>query len=304
MHQIRHRPSVAGAIVLIGAVTLTLVTNWDPIANGHPSYLVLYFGSLVLGGWLAWSGWTAAVEEARPVRSTLATVGLLVLAGIAVWLSPFGAEEVALEAMSGTAGVTLTETATRVVFDPDGEEPLSALLFRPGARVDARSYARTLLPIAEVGHRVVILKEPLGIAFLSLGALDSAVEDNPDIDTWVVGGHSLGGVAASADAQSESTDGLLLWASYPASDISDVDDLEVASVYGTNDGLSTPERVEASAEDLPDSTTFSRIEGAIHAHFGDYGVQPGDGEPAVDRASAQSEIAASSVQLLDRLVSP
>ena len=47
------------------------------------------------------------------------------------------------------------------------------MFFQPGARVDPRAYAAILRPLAESGHVVVIVKQPLGIAFLATGALDA-----------------------------------------------------------------------------------------------------------------------------------
>ncbi|MFB0839367.1 hypothetical protein ACETK3_15300 [Arthrobacter sp. E44] len=39
----------------------------------------------------------------------------------------------------------------------------------------------------------------------------------------------------------------------------------------------------------------------MHAFFGDYGNQPGDGEPGVSRQAAQQQIAAATVAFLGRL---
>lgn len=302
MKRLRKRPSIIGAAGLVVAVLWVLAVNWDPVASGHPSYLIFYFGSLALGAWLAWRWIVAPAEPAHTARSLIAAVLLLALAGLALWLSPLGADENALEALASADGVTVTESATRIVFKPATVDPTHALIFHAGARVDSRAYARTLLPLAQDGHRVVILKEPLGIAFLSLGFVDSEIDAHPEIEQWVVGGHSLGGVVASSDARTPRIDGLLLWASYPASDISDLQSFEVASVYGTNDGLSEPETVEASAVDLPPSTAFTEIEGAIHSHFGDYGPQPGDGEPGIEREAAQAEIVEASLSLLHAVI--
>ena len=42
-------------------------------------------------------------------------------------------------------------------------------------------------------------------------------------------------------------------------------------------------------------------EGAVHSYFGDYGEQPGDGTPTVDRATAQRQIVAATVAFLNAL---
>ena len=43
---------------------------------------------------------------------------------------------------------------------------------------------------------------------------------------------------------------------------------------------------------------FVRIKGAIHAYFGDYGSQRGDGSPTITRKTAQEVIAAETIKLL------
>jgi hypothetical protein len=301
MRWLSGRPSLVGAVALAASCGWVLATNWDPIVHGHPSYLALYFGLLAAGAALAVTG---SVRGRSPRRgwSLAASVGLLFLTGAALWLSPFAADDSALAALERPPdSVRVVESWTSILIEPESSQPAVGVVFHPGARVDARAYARILLPLAYSGFQVVIVKEPLGIAFLSSGFLGSWAEVNPEVGRWVVGGHSLGGVAASTQAVAESTDGLMLWASYPAEDISDEASLEVASLYGTNDGLSVPERVEASASDLPASAQLLAVEGAIHAYFGDYGSQPGDGEPAVDRETAQRQIVEASRDFLEDL---
>ena len=46
------------------------------------------------------------------------------------------------------------------------------------------------------------------------------------------------------------------------------------------------------------------IEGAIHAFFGDYGEQPGDGVATIDRGEAQTQIAQNTRALLASLPPP
>jgi pimeloyl-ACP methyl ester carboxylesterase len=168
--------------------------------------------------------------------------------------------------------------------------------------VDVRATAAVLRPLAEAGYLVVALKEPLGIALTSPGQSASAMAAFDGVERWAVGGHSLGGVAASsfAAAHDDEVDGLLLHASYPLGDMSDAD-LVVASVSGSADGLTTPADVDASRADLPAATTFTEVDGAVHAFFADYGPQPGDGTPTASREQAQAEIVAASLALLDEL---
>jgi hypothetical protein len=39
----------------------------------------------------------------------------------------------------------------------------------------------------------------------------------------------------------------------------------------------------------------------VHAFFGDYGEQPGDGEPGISREEAQQQIVTESLRFMDQL---
>jgi hypothetical protein len=173
--------------------------------------------------------------------------------------------------------------------------PTTGLVFVPGARVDPRAYAHILRPLAQAGYLVTVVKDPFGIAFADASHPERVMQAHPEIAHWVVAGHSLGGVTAASFAQSHPSvgsapvAGLVLWASYPAA-VVDRTDLTVTSVSGELDGLSTPAEVAASKVDLPASTKFVVVPGAVHSWFGDYGLQPGDGTPTGNRDEAQAAI--------------
>lgn len=307
----------AVAIVGILVVIWACMTEWGGIVHGHPAYAILLVVTLI--GCVAVAALTLRAVRARiamrrgwrrGIRLTAMVVGVLWIAAVA-WLRPHTAVEPALAAMNSDAAVSVTESATEIVMTPTGESEATAVFFQPGALVDARAYAAVLRPLAEAGHTVVIPKQPLGIAFFALGAFDGARPEFPDVEGWVVGGHSLGGTVAAIEA--DSTDvaadptapapavGLLLYASYPASDISGSLSAAVASISGTQDGLATPEKVAASRADLPADTVFTVIEGASHAQFGAYGPQSGDNEPEISDADAREQISEASVTFVASL---
>ena len=70
-------------------------------------------------------------------------------------------------------------------------------------------------------------------------------------------------------------------------------------MFGTDDAIATPDEIEESAAELPPTTRFTEIEGAIHAYFGDYGAQRGDGTASVDRDATQQAIAEATVGFLE-----
>ncbi|HXV94188.1 MAG TPA: alpha/beta hydrolase, partial [Pseudonocardia sp.] len=178
----------------------------------------------------------------------------------------------------------------------------AGVVFHPGARVDPRAYLALLRPLAERGHLVVVVKAPFDFGLLAVGAAGAAADAHLEVDRWVVGGHSLGGVAAArfAAGGDPRVRGVLFWASYPADDLSG-SGLAVASVSGGRDGLTTPQDVAENRPLLPPGAELVVVPGAVHAHFGDYGPQPGDGRPGVDRETAQAEIVSATIAFVDDL---
>lgn len=295
------------SIVALGVVAWACITSWGAIVHGHPAYAILLSITALLGLLGLWRTTRARVRRRGwrvAGRVTLIVLGAIGIA-IVAWLRPFTAVEPALAAMDSDASVTVTETATSVELTPSNVSNENGVFFQPGAKVDARAYAAVLRPIAEAGTTVVIVKQPLSIGFLALGGLDAARAEHPEITGWIVAGHSLGGTVAAMQAeegQSASVApaiGLMLFASYPATDISDSLTISVASISGSQDGLSTPADIEESRRNLPADATFTIVDGACHAQFGDYGPQPGDGTPTITNDQARGQISAAAVKFVN-----
>jgi dienelactone hydrolase len=233
---------------------------------------------------------------ARGIAGRLVVLGFV---AVLVWLNPFPYQPG--NAAAPASSVTTTEDATSITLSPEGTAT-TGLVFYPGAKVDAHAYQDVLRPLAAAGHLVVILKVPLGIPLLDTDQARAAMDRHPEIGSWAVGGHSLGGVSASAFAASNpDVSGLLLFASYPAENMADTQGLSVLSISGSNDGLSTPAKIAASKPLLPPTTRYATVVGGVHAFFGDYGEQPGDGEPGISREEAQQQIVTESIRFMDQL---
>lgn len=308
----------AGALIV---VPLWMLISNGAVLGGHPALPALLMATAAAG--LLWAfffvmrtalfgGWTGSRQPGstnnEPSQRTvsrwqlfrglgvrLAALGLV--AGLA-WLNPFPHQP------SGADGQTMgttTEDATSITLAPE-RTAVAGLVFYPGARVDSRAYRDILGPLADAGYLVVILKVPLGIALLDTNQARGVMDRHPEVNTWAVGGHSLGGVSASTFARSNpDVSGLLLFASYPAESMKDSGHLSVLSISGSNDRLTTPDEITASKSLLPPTTSFTTVNGGVHAFFGDYGDQPGDGEPGIPREKAQQQIAAESVRFMDGL---
>lgn len=227
--------------------------------------------------------------------------GLVATLGFVVWAeTPFKAAPEAMAALESDSNVTVT-VHDYVMFKPANVEPTTAFVFYPGGRVDHRAYAVPLRKIAEQGYLVILLPVRLNLAFFDVNAADKVIADFPEIQHWVVGGHSLGGVAAALYAsEADVFDGIVFWASYPAGDELKNTDMKVLSIYGTLD-MGGMDAFDTSRDNLPADTTFVVIDGGNHGQFGDYGFQPGDNEATISRADQQSQVVDATVQFLTDL---
>lgn len=241
------------------------------------------------------------MKIAKRILLGLFAAVILLVVGFFVWAgTPLEAAPEALSALESDLRVRVT-IDEYVTFEPVDAEPVAALAFYPGGRVDYRAYALPLRRIAEQGYLVILLPVRLNLAFFDVSAADPAIAAHPEIRHWAVGGHSLGGVAAALYAdRNENIDGVVFWASYPADEALKDSDKKVLSIYGTLDMGGTGS-FEASRINLPADSKFVVIEGGNHSQFGDYGLQPGDNPAEISRTEQQSLLVEATVSFLESL---
>lgn len=194
-------------------------------------------------------------------------------------------------------------------FEPQRKEPMVGFIIYPGGLVDPVAYAPTAHALAAKGYLTVIVKMKNDIALgQSAQRANTVINDYRGIEKWAIGGHSMGGAGSSAYAKdfTESIVGVVLWASYP-SQLFRIDDkdLRVISIYGTNDGLVTLEKIEDSEEHLPPDTQWVPIEGGNHTQFGWYDtspdpLQPDDNPADITREEQQAQIVQATAGFLDQ----
>lgn len=212
-------------------------------------------------------------------------------------------QQAALAALQSDEFVTVADHGEYISFEPADGLATTGFIFYPGGRVDYRAYAPALKLVAAQGYFVALVPVNLNLAFFDTDAAAPVLEANPQVEHWAVGGHSLGGVAATIFAAENAhlVDGLVLWASFPADDRLKESALKVASIYGTQDALAAVEEIEHSASQLPASALFLPIEGGNHAQFGDYGPQAGDSPASLSPEEQWRQVADATASLLASL---
>jgi pimeloyl-ACP methyl ester carboxylesterase len=242
----------------------------------------------------------------RWLKRTLLALGFLVVllgALVYAYAQPLPAKTVALEAMRGDTSVRVSSTGSAIVFTPNAPTT-RGFVFYQGARVAPEAYAPALLRIAQAGYIIFVPRMPLNFAVLGVGAAKGIMDANPDIRSWAIGGHSLGGAMACSYAVGDARIQMLVfWAAYcdRSFDLSSNAQIRVTSIAAARDGLATADKIERAKQYAPATTRYVVIQGMNHAQFGDYGNQDGDNPATLDNAAATDAVVRATLEALSQL---
>ena len=239
----------------------------------------------------------------RRILTILALVTVLLLGGAIAYFSiPQPNLPEAAAALASDAEVQFRNVDGDLEFAPLGRAPTVGLILYPGGKVDAAAYAPTARAIAAHGFLVVVTPMPLHLAVLDIDAATRVIERHLDVPTWAVGGHSLGGSMAAeyANRQPHAIDGLVLWASYSATDLS-AQPLRALVVYGSLDSGAARMGSVESLTKLPPPPSVHVIEGGNHEQMGWYTGQLNDPAATISRAEQQAQLVDLTVHFLEDL---
>ncbi len=232
----------------------------------------------------------------KTAKRILLVLLILILCGVGAGINYvndyYHAEDSAKESLKKTAnGISVyEENKEKIIFHPEDAD--TGIIFYPGGKVQYEAYAPLMEKLAERGYMTVLLHMPGNLAVLDMKAADGVKDDFPQIKTWYLAGHSLGGSMAASylSKHIEEYEGLILLASYSTADFSETD-MKILSVYGSEDGVLNQEKYKEAASNLGADYEEHVIEGGCHAGFGSYGAQDGDGTPTIS-SDEQQEITA------------
>lgn len=212
-------------------------------------------------------------------------IPIIILLGVFYWLGDvYSPTEEALTYLKSTDFVAVVENNDWIEFIPEQGSGNTGIVFYPGGKVKAESYAPLAYELSKKGYIVSVIKMPLHLAVLAPNKANKYIKSKKEIEQWVIMGHSLGGAMAATYAENNSNKlkALILLAAYPANsvDLSN-NELEVLSIYTSEDKIADKDRILESKERLPESTKFIEIKGGNHSYFGSYGLQKGDGEATI-----------------------
>lgn len=183
-----------------------------------------------------------------------------------------------IEMVRSNDAISLTYREGLYALEPVDGNPTVGLVFYPGGRVHPDAYVASLAPlVARADVAVYVPEMPLNLAVVDADRADEIISRHPEIDRWIVGGHSLGGAMACryADQATERIVGVLLFAAYCDVDIG-ARSLAVLSVTGSADAVVNREAYRRNRANLPANATVVEIAGMNHSQFGSYTGQRGD----------------------------
>ena len=204
-----------------------------------------------------------------------------------------------LAALENDGLVTIT-TEPWLTFTPTENPDSTGLIFYPGGRIDPRGYSSIMREIAEAGHLVVVPAFPFNMAVFDANEADEIIVYYPEIEHWVIAGHSVGGTMAAqyADENRDVVDGMMIWASYPAPNIKLADsNLPIVVIYGSEDPAANDIQINESKSLLPAKTQYVKIEGGDHHQFGSYIIEPDEHHALISKEAQHNQIISTTLEL-------
>ena len=219
---------------------------------------------------------------------------LAILAGVFFWYVSdyYRAEDVALEVLAQDSGITVQDNLT--ILSPTSPTD-TAIIFYPGAKVEAEAYLPLLDQIRQTGVTCILVHMPFHMAIFDADAAQEVMAKFPEIQHRYMAGHSMGGAMASkfASDHPDQVDGLILMGAYIYGDYPEEKTL---TIYGS---------LNQSVEDHIDYTeNIVEIEGGNHAQFGNYGPQRGDLPAAISAQEQQAQTVAAIAVFLESADAP
>lgn len=229
----------------------------------------------------------------KTILSILVVVIVLISAAFFIYLSRYSSgDDTALNLISNPSkGVTAVEEEDIIAFVPSGGVK-TGVIFYPGAKIRANAYTSLANSLAENGFLCVLVNMPLNLASLDSNSALSVRNRWPEVQSWYIAGHSMGGTAAEncAFENPGAFEGLIVLASRISYDFS-ASDLPVLAVYASNDGICSTQILEDAKKEIPEPKNYTElmIDGGCHGYFGNYGPQFMDGTPTISRENQQTQ---------------
>ena len=220
----------------------------------------------------------------KNVKKILLIISIIILVIVGIYLNTYYKADKSVYDLIKNSNVDIKENKDGYLFDGDGKD--NFIIFYPGAKVEAISYAPLLIELANNDIDCYLVKMPFNIAILNSNAADKIIK-NYKYKNYYMMGHSLGGAMASVYTSNneDKINGLILLAAYSTEKIKKVDTL---SIYGDKDNVLNKENYNKNKNNINNITEYI-IEGANHSGYAYYGEQKGDNKANISKEEQINE---------------
>lgn len=214
----------------------------------------------------------------KRILLVLLTVLAISVGAFLLYTSDYYRADPAVMRIAEDSGTVISKNNTITLIPP--VETDTGIIFYPGAKVEYTAYLPLMQKLQQKGYLCVLVQMPFNLAILNLNAADGVYSQYPEIEHWVLAGHSLGGAMASSylSDHPEKADGLILLGAYV---YGSVPTEETLVLYGSEDMVLDRAKLSGSDNEV-------EIEGGNHAQFGNYGAQAGDGSATISAEEQQN----------------
>jgi hypothetical protein len=84
-----------------------------------------------------------------------------------------------------------------LTFSPASNPSNAGFIFYPGGRINPQGYASLMHQIAAEGYLVIVPEMPINMAVFNPNIADKIMVKHPEVTSWVIAGHSVGGTMAA-----------------------------------------------------------------------------------------------------------
>lgn len=174
----------------------------------------------------------------------------------------------------------------------------NAIIFYPGAKVEAISYAPLMFKLASQGVDCFLIKMPFNFAFFDQNAATKIIKKYK-YNNYYLSGHSLGGVVAAnyIHKNKAKISGLILLASYSTQKINN--NIKILSIYGNKDTVLNKTKYEQNKINWNSTAQELIINGGNHANFGNYGFQKKDSASEISKEMQQEQTIEAIIKMIN-----
>ena len=251
----------------------------------------------------------------RNMKTILKIVAVIVIAVPVLafgWLWYSTAKNLASPTAEALAALVTDDSVTVedgdwLIMRPGASTPTAGLILYPGANCDIRGYAPLVRKIAAAGYLAIVVSMPFDFSIFAPDRADDVIAAFPEIQDWVIAGHSMGGAMAGRYAYHHADElaGLILWDSYPPSANSLADSsLPVLHIHRATQNGQPPQKFEDMRQVFPENSIWVPVPGGVHMYFGSFdgGGYVEQWAPQITRAEQHATVIAATLEGLANMV--